>query len=158
MVFPGLTGSVADAVSAFLAQGQERLRPLKVLQGASVFGIAATRPDQVGQNVADIALHTDYIAPMLYPSHWNAGEYGVVHPDRQPYDIVKASLADFVAKVGPTGRTLAPWLQDFDDGMHYGAAEVRAQITAAKELGVESWLLWNPNTQYSSAALPPLAA
>ena len=95
---------------------------------------------------------------MLYPSHWSAGEYGVADPNHQPYDIIKASLADFVAEVSPTGRTLAPWLQDFDDGAHYGAEEVQAQIAAAKELGVESWLLWNPNTQYTSAALPPLAA
>jgi hypothetical protein len=158
MVFPGLDGSVADAVAGFLGKGQAILRPLKVLQGASVFGIAATRPDQVGQDVASMSRHTDYIAPMLYPSHWNAGEYGVADPNRQPYDIVKASLADFVAEVSATGRTLAPWLQDFDDGAKYGAAEVQAQITAAKELGVESWLLWNPNTQYTSAALPPLAA
>ncbi len=158
MIFPGLDGSVADAIAGFLGKGQAMLRPLRVLQGASVFGIAATRPDQVGQDVASISRHTDYIAPMLYPSHWNAGEYGVADPNQQPYDIVKASLTDFVAEVGPTGRTLAPWLQDFDDGANYGPAEVQAQITAARELGVESWLLWNPNTQYTSAALPPLAA
>ena len=158
MVFPGLQGTVADAIGGFLTKGQAMLRPLKVLQGASVFGIAATRPDQVGQDVPTIARHTDYIAPMLYPSHWNKGEYGVADPNRQPYDIIKASLADFVAEVAPTGRTLAPWLQDFDDGVAYGDAEVQAQITAAKELGVQSWLLWNPNTQYTASALAPLPA
>ena len=158
MVFPGLQGSVADAIGSFLSQGQALLRPMKVLQGASVFGIAATRPDQVGQDVPTIARHTDYIAPMLYPSHWNKGEYGVADPNRQPYDIVKASLADFVAEVAPTGRTLVPWLQDFDDGVRYGDAEVQAQVTAANELGVESWLLWNPDTRYTASALPALAA
>jgi hypothetical protein len=63
-----------------------------------------------------------------------------------------------VAEVAPTGRTLVPWLQDFDDGVHYGEAEVQAQIAAAQELGVQSWLLWNPDTQYTAAALPALAA
>jgi hypothetical protein len=155
MVFPGLTGTVDAAITGFLTKGQEMLRPLKTLQGASVFGIAATRPDQVGQNVPDIAAHTDYIAPMLYPSHWNKGEYGVADPNRQPYDIVKASLADFVSEVAPTGRAVAPWLQDFDDGVPYGVPQVDAQIQAAKELGVDSWLLWNPNTQYTEAALSP---
>jgi len=158
MVFPGLQGSVADAVGGFLGKGQAMLRPLKVLQGASVFGIAATRPDQIGQDVPTIARHTDYIAPMLYPSHWNRGEYGVADPNRQPYDIVKASLTDFVAEVAPTGHPLALWVQDFDDGVPYGDAEVQAQLTAAKELGVQSWLLWNPNTQYTASALPALAA
>jgi hypothetical protein len=158
MVFPGLQGSVTDAIGGFLEKGQAMLRPLKVLQGASVFGIAATRPDQVGQDVPTIARHTDYVAPMLYPSHWNRGEYGVADPNRDPYAIVKASLADFVAGVASTGRPVAPWLQDFDDGVHYGDAEVQAQIQAAKELGVHSWLLWNPNTQYTTTALPALAA
>jgi hypothetical protein len=158
MAFPGLQGSVADAISGFLGKGQALLRPLKVLQGASVFGIAATRPDQVGQDVPAIARHTDYVAPMLYPSHWNRGEYGVADPNRQPYDIIKASLADFVAEVAPTGRPVAPWLQDFDDGVPYGDAEVQAQITAANELGVQSWFLWNPDTQYTASALPALAA
>jgi hypothetical protein len=156
MVFPGLSGGVDEAIAAFLAKGQALLRPLKTLQGASVFGIAATRPDEVGQNVPAIAAHTDYVAPMLYPSHWNKGEYGVADPNRQPYDIVKASLSDFVTEVAPTGRAVAPWLQDFDDGVRYGAPEVQAQIEAAKELGVESWLLWNPDTVYTEAALTPI--
>jgi hypothetical protein len=157
MVFPGLAGSVDDAITGFLTKGQAMLRPLKTLQGASVFGIAATRPDEVGQNVPAIARHTDYVAPMLYPSHWNRGEYGVADPNRQPYDIVKAALGDFVAEVAPTGRAIAPWLQDFDDGVPYGEAEVQAQLTAAKELGVDSWLLWNPDSQYTASALPALS-
>jgi hypothetical protein len=157
MVFPGLTGGVDEAIAAFLAKGQEILRPFKTLQGASVFGIAATRPNEVGQNVAAIAAHTDYVAPMLYPSHWNKGEYGVADPNRQPYDIVKASLADFVAEVAPSGRAVAPWLQDFDDGVPYGVPEVQAQIEAAKELGVDSWLLWNPDTRYTEQALSPMS-
>jgi hypothetical protein len=82
----------------------------------------------------------------------------VADPNQQPYDIVKASLADFVADVAPTGRALALWVQAFDDGVPYGATEVQAQIEAAKELGVQSWLLWNPNTQYTPSALPALAA
>jgi hypothetical protein len=156
MAFPGLTEGVDQAIAGFLAKGQAILRPFKTLQGASVFGISATRPDEVGQNVAAIAAHTDYVAPMLYPSHWNKGEYGVADPNRQPYDIVKASLADFVADVAPSGRAVAPWLQDFDDGVPYGVPEVQAQIEAAKELGVDSWLLWNPDTRYTEQALTPM--
>jgi hypothetical protein len=160
MVFPGIPSAdagVTSSVVEFLSKGQAMLRPLHTLQGASVFGIAATRPSQVGQDVAAIAMHTDYVAPMLYPSHWNRGEYGVADPNREPYDIVKASLADFVLAVAPTGRPLVPWLQDFtENGVPYSDAQVEDQIRAANELGVSSWLLWNPDTQYTMDALGPV--
>ncbi len=161
MVFPGIDSNVDHVTSSiveFLTKGQAMLRPLHTLQGASVFGIAVTRPTQVGQDVSSIAMHTDYVAPMLYPSHWNNGEYGVENPTRQPYDIVKASLADFQEAVAPTGRPLVPWLEDFSDkGVTYGDAQVQDQIRAAEELGVASWLLWNPDTLYTQTALAPIS-
>jgi hypothetical protein len=160
MVFPGIASADQDVTSAvvdFLTKGQSMLRPLHTLQGASVFGIAATRPSQVGQDVGAIAMHTDYVAPMLYPSHWNDGEYGVPDPTRQPYDIVKASLADFMTAVAPTGRPLVPWLEDFSDrGVTYSDQQVQDQIRAAQELGVANWLLWNADTQYTATALAPI--
>jgi hypothetical protein len=160
MVFPGVASSdqnVTSSIVDFLSKGQSILRPLHTLQGASVFGIAATRPSQVGQDVGAIAMHTDYVAPMLYPSHWNNGEYGVADPTRQPYDIVKASLADFMTAVAPAGRPLVPWLEDFSDrGVTYGDQQVQDQIRAAQELGVADWLLWNPDTLYTASALAPI--
>jgi hypothetical protein len=160
MVFPGIASAdenVTSSIVEFLTKGQTMLRPLHTLQGASVFGIAATRPSQVGQDVSAIAMHTDYVAPMLYPSHWNNGEYGVADPTRQPYDIVKASLADFQTAVAPTGRPLVPWLEDFSDkGVTYGDQQVQDQIRAADELGVPNWLLWNADTVYTQTALTPI--
>jgi hypothetical protein len=92
---------------------------------------------------------------MVYPSHWTDGEYQVDHPNQQPFDIVKASLADFQAKVAGTGTPLMPWLQDFTLGYSYGPKEVRAQIDAAAQLGIGDWLLWNPEVRYTSGALSP---
>lgn len=155
MVIPGLPGNSSNAVVDFLTKTGDALRQRCVYQGASLFGIAATRPDAVGQDVPRIARHVDYIAPMLYPSHWTAGEYNVQNPNKQPFDIVKASLADFQAKIAGTGKYLAPWLQDFSLGQAYGPAEVRAQIDAAASLGVTDWLLWNPGVAYTTPALSP---
>ncbi len=150
MVVPGLgTHTTAEFVASFLAEGLSRMRPLGVLQGASVFGVAASRPGLIGQDVPTMATHLDYVSPMLYPSHWNKGEYGVADPVRQPYDIVSASLVDFQAAVLTTNAALVPWLQDFDQGAKYGPTEVAAQIKAGADLGVDSWLLWNPSSQYS---------
>ena len=88
------------------------------------------------------APHVDYVAPMVYPSHWNRGEYGIADPNRDPYGIVKASLADFKASVASTGRPLVPWLQDFDDGVHYGDAE----HWVCGDHAVSKWLLTGTTT------------
>ena len=48
---------------------------------------------------------------------------------------------------------LRPWLQDFSLGHTYGPEEVRTQIRAVEDLGLEEWLLWNPANRYTPAAL-----
>ena len=155
MVFPGLTGTPEAAIASFLGEAQRQLRPYDVFLGASVFGIAATRPTEVAQPIRAMARHVDYIAPMVYPSHWAAGEYDVPNPNAQPYDIVFRSLADFRKQTKGTGARVVPWLQDFSLGVEYGPAEVRAQIRAAADRGIQEWLLWDPTVTYTAEALAP---
>ena len=31
----------------------------------------------IGQILEDMAVHVDYVAPMVYPSHYRKGEYGI---------------------------------------------------------------------------------
>lgn len=157
MRFPGLHGSPSAAVVAFLRRSRLALRPYHTFVGASVFGIAATRPSQVAQNVAEMARQVDYIAPLVYPSHWGAGEYDVPDPNAQPFDIVRRSLFDFQRDVTGTPARLVPWLQDFSLGVAYGPAQVRAQIDAARRDGVDEFILWNPGVVYTRGALDPNA-
>ncbi|MCU1345855.1 MAG: hypothetical protein JWL70_2121 [Acidimicrobiia bacterium] len=147
MVFTGLQGSPGDSVTAFLAESHAMLRALKVYQGASVFGISATRPDQIAQPIPQFARNVDYLSPMVYPSLWNKGEYGIKDPKAAPHDIVRASLADFQKAMAGTNRPLMPWYQNFSG---YGSGEVGAQVQAGKDLGIESWLLWSPTVTYTA--------
>ena len=89
MRFPGLKGSPSAAIVGFLRETRRALRPYKTMLGASVFGIAATRPDQVAQDVPAMARQVDYIAPLVYPSHWGRGEYNVSDPNAEPFAIVE---------------------------------------------------------------------
>ncbi|MDQ6727327.1 MAG: putative glycoside hydrolase [Actinomycetota bacterium] len=155
MLIPGLPGSTSNAIVDFLAGTHAALRARGVFQGAAVFGIAADNPEVVGQDIPRMARNVDYLAPMLYPSHWTNGEYNVKNPNKQPADIIKASLADFQGKIDGTGKALMPWLQDFSLGVPYGPTEVRAQIDAAASLGVGDWLLWNAEVTYTKGALSP---
>ena len=157
MVFPGLEGEADDAVVAFLDETEKRLARYETFVGVSVFGIAATRPDEIAQNVPLMAQHVDYVSPMVYPSHWGTGEYGLESPESNPYEIVNASLKDFKTAVRGTGARVVPWLQDFSLGVTYGPDEVKAQIQAAKDVGTYEWLLWDPEVSYTSTAIPATA-
>ena len=153
MVVPGLDEDPEQAVTDFLAQARRRLAPYETFLGASVFGIAATRPEEIAQDVPAIAREVDYVAPMLYPSHWGPQEYGVANPESEPYAIVRRSLVDFRRIVRGTGARVVPWLQDFSLGVEYGEPEVRAQIDAASGADIDEFLLWDPRVTYTGAAL-----
>lgn len=155
MHIPGLQGEPEDAIIDFLRLSFGPLREQGVYQGASVFGIAASRPEPVAQNIERMSRWADYIAPMLYPSHWVRGEYGVDHPNAEPYAITEASLRHFQQVAEGSGTVWVPWLQDFSLGHPYGPAEVQAQIQAACDLGVDSFLLWNALVDYTAEALVP---
>ena len=160
MVFPGLKGGEAAAersVASFLAETQRALQPYHTFLGASVFGIAATHPDEIAQNIPMMSRHLDYVSPMVYPSHWSSGEYSVASPDTQPYDIVYRSLKDFVHLTKGTGARVVPWLQDFTLYSSYGPAQVAAQVKAATDAGAPEFLLWDPNVTYDASGLSATA-
>jgi hypothetical protein len=154
--FEGLTTAPEQSIADFLAETRPKVRKHGALLGASVYGISATRPTQIAQDITLMAPFADYVAPMVYPSHWGRGEYGVAHPEASPYDITARSLADFVKLTEGSATAVIPWLQAFTLQVPYGAAEVRAQIEAAEANGIRSFILWDPNCRYTqAAALPP---
>jgi hypothetical protein len=97
---------------------------------------------------------------MVYPSHYYTGSFGFRVPNAYPYEVVLRALHDAErrsASVEGAGRT-RPWLQDFSLGQPpYAAAEVRAQIQATYDAGIDEWILWNPGSRYTEAALEPVA-
>ena len=157
MVVPGLVGPSSASVADFLAETHAALRAEGAFQGASVFGIAATAGDSIAQDIPAMARVVDYLAPMTYPSHWGPGQYRVPSPINQPYDIVAKSLADFQRVAEGSGVRFLPWIQDFTlHGVRYTPDMVRAQIDAAASLGIDGFLLWNPNVRYQADALTPI--
>ena len=100
-----------------------------------------------------MAEQVDFISPMMYPSHYARGEYGLKNPNREPYKVINRGLRDAKERLGPASYKLRPYLQDFSLGFRYGPAQVRAQILAAKHQGIESWILWNAGNKYHWDAL-----
>ncbi len=102
-----------------------------------------------------IAPYVDYVCPMIYPSHYKSGSYGIANPAAEPYQTVYQSLSLGLAKLaaaGLPGEKLRPWLQDFNLGATYTADMVRAQIQATEYVGLQSWLIWDPKNVYTEEA------
>lgn len=143
----------------FLVEARRRLKPLGVKLSIAVFGLTTTDDTGmgIGQHLARMAEQTDYVCPMMYPSHYHRGEYGIPDPNRDPYRTIHLGLRDAVKRLGPDVGRLRPYFQDFSLGFHYGPAQVRAQLFAAARMGVTNWVLWNPQNRYTWSAIPSAA-
>jgi hypothetical protein len=148
---------------------------------ADLFGMTTTNFDDlsIGQVQDRAAPYFDFIAPMVYPSHYPKNFLGLGDPNDYPYEIVhhamKVGVERMLASTTPmqgflherigtttpalyskptyTGDRLRTWIQDFDYGGDYDAADVRAQIQASYDAGVYSWMIWAPSNIYTQDAL-----
>ena len=149
---PGLETTPEEAIVEFTRLADERLAPYGVQHAASVYGIAADRPEQIGQDIPAMAEHLDYVAPMIYPSHWGVGEYGVADPNRQPYDIVRATLEVWDEAVEGRRARVVPWLEDTTYRAWDRPFQVREQIRATRDHGIAEWMMWNPGSRFTPEA------
>ena len=147
--------SKADAIIGFLKEAQKRLQDYNIVLSADLFGLTTTVKGDlgIGQDITRVAQYVDYISPMLYPSHYSQGIYGIENPARSPYQIIAKSLADAKEKLGPDANKIRPWLQDFSLAHSYNKKEIKAQIRAVEDQKLSSWLLWNPSSRYTIEAL-----
>jgi len=140
-------------IANFLQYASARLHPLGVRVSADVFGLAATHDLGIGQVPKRIAPYLDAVYPMVYPSHYSAGEYGIQDPDAYPGRTVARSLLDFRRQLKGDHMTLIPWLQDFSLGRAYTIVELTDEIAATRRQHTRGFLLWNPEGLYTWEAL-----
>lgn len=152
-----------------------------VIISADLFGMVTTNTDDlnIGQVLERALPYFDYIAPMVYPSHYPPNFNGWKNPNTVPYDLVKFVMSAavrrtiatstvintfegvYIASTTPKMYTKAsfdknkirPWLQDFDYGGNYDIPEVKAQMQATYDSGLTSWVLWSPSNKYTAGAL-----
>ncbi len=156
IVYPGKTKTAPGwVITEFVHYATKRLKPLGVRVSTDLFGLAATRDLGIGQVPRRLAKYVDAIYPMVYPSHYGDGEYGLESPNAAPGTTVEWALSDFRKQMKKGKAELIPWLQDFSHGRTYGLAEVKAQIEAARLMGARGYLLWNPLGVYTPGALAP---
>ena len=153
--------------SAIIAQFAAEAAPALHTAGAALafdtFGLTTIVPhdDGIGQVLEELAPHLDYFSPMVYPSTWTPGWFGLEYPPAEPFTVVLASVSAAMSRLaGYEAIIVRPWLQDFHDyqeqKLFYGASEVRAQIEAAAQAGAEGFMLWDPSLQYQVELLREL--
>lgn len=156
-VFPGATVSKPDALAGFLRLAQERLHRIGARNTADIFGLVTTirGPLEVGQHWEKISPHVDVVLPMVYPSHYPRGAFGIERPNSEPYAIVKKAIDGARARDEKLGITRAehvrPWIQAFSIGQPtYGPEQITAQKQAIYDAGYKGWILWSPGSHYDT--------
>ncbi|MBP9717224.1 MAG: hypothetical protein KBD44_00735 [Candidatus Pacebacteria bacterium] len=148
---------------------------------ADLFGMTTTNYDDlsIGQVQERAVPYFDFVAPMVYPSHYPDDYLGLGDPNDHPYQIVHHAMQTGVERLLATTTKVASftherigtstpavyqkpvyeashlrtWIQDFDYGGDYGPTEVRAQIQASYDAGVMSFMIWAPSNRYTKGAL-----
>lgn len=138
-------------ITGFLEEAAARLHPHGCLVAADIFGFITTvlGDGGIGQELGPLSLTVDVLSPMLYPSHYTRGWFGLDRPNDHPGTVVSEALADGVDRVEGSA-VIRPWLQDF----YYTPAQVREQIDAAEERAL-GWMLWNARSRFQTEALAP---
>ena len=151
----------AEALKEFYKFVDNTFRPKGIPISADLFGMTTSNSDDlgIGQILGDALQHFDFVAPMVYPSHYPATFLGYKSPATKPYEVIKYAMDSAVvkAKMASTSpNKLRPWLQDFSiGGVVYTPEMVREQIEATYDSGLDSWMLWNASNKYTKEALLP---
>ncbi len=130
-----------------------------IITSADLFGLTTESTDDMGiGQVWEKALpYFDYLAPMVYPSHYPSGQDGFKNPADHPYEIIHKALSGAVKKTnavpGQDIHKIRPWLQDFNLGATYTGAMIRSEMKAVYDNGLNSWMLWDPRNKYTPSAL-----
>jgi len=153
--------SKAQTIQSFLLEARRELAPLKAYIAADVFGLVTVTKDdmRIGQYWEAVSNAVDYICPMIYPSHYANRTYGLDVPDKYPYELIDRSLRDALKRnrAMETPAQIRPWLQAFTatwvkGHISYTPTQIKAQIKAAADNGVRSYLMWHPSGKYNAAA------
>lgn len=191
------SGSKSDQLELFFKYLHEHMSSAGIPTSADIFGMTTTNTDDlnIGQVLEKAMPYFDYIAPMVYPSHYPPNFNGWKNPNQHVYDLIHFVMESAVTRANATSSKinligskpvmvdkvvpatidkatstiqvhsglftkesypaskLRTWIQDFDYGGTYDIPEVKAQIQASRDVGVDSWMIWAPSNRYTTGAL-----
>lgn len=144
-------------IKNFFAYLNHELKIVPIPKSADLFGMTLWRKDDmnIGQTIENAAPYFDYLAPMVYPSHYPSGFNGYANPAAHPYEIIFESIqkgSERLLAASSTPSKLRPWLQDFDLGSDYDANMIKKEKQALYDSGLNSFMMWNASNKYTEEA------
>ncbi|HMP85560.1 MAG TPA: putative glycoside hydrolase [Candidatus Paceibacterota bacterium] len=141
-----------------------------LVTSVDLFGMTTTTKDDlnIGQILEKALPYFDYVAPMVYPSHYPPHFNGWADPNKYPYELIHFVMGSAIERINEfknnleiseeirnrvSVKQLRTWIQDFNYGGTYGPKEVRAQIDASVDVGVPDFMIWSPSNRYTKDAL-----
>mgnify|MGYP005664141183 CR=1 FL=1 len=148
-----------QAISDFLRTANRALRFHNVYTSVDTYGYVCWNKSDtnIGHTIKSLSQHSDYIAPMLYPSGFGAGILGFTDPTDHPFEIINASLNAALERAEISPSRFRPWLQSFKDygfdRKFFRSKEISEQIKGAEDASSSGWMLWNPSSRFSAKGL-----
>ncbi len=157
ILYPDASVSRSDLLERFFQHIDTHVRKQGIPTSADLFGLTTNTTDDmgIGQILEKAMPYFDFIAPMIYPSHYPKNFQGYPNPATKPYEIVTFAMKQGVERASVVGfgpEKFRPWIQDFDLGADYTAAMVQDQIRALGEQGISSYMVWDPSNKYTVGA------
>lgn len=166
------------ALEEFYVYLHDQLEGTGMVTSADLFGMVTTNTDDlnIGQVLERALPYFDYIAPMVYPSHYPKGFRGYTNVNANAYNIVHFSMSSAVRRTTATETSIPsfayerigtstpavykkpaypatkmrPWIQSFDYPVPYTPAMVQEQLKATVDSGLDSYYVWDPANKYRS--------
>lgn len=158
-----------EVITSFVEKIHALTKARGIPLSLDVFGVIAFGKDadlhNLGQDPSELAKHAEFLSPMVYPSHFDAGFMNFDAPADHPELVgmgvkhMAAELAehDGDAQSHPGLAKIRPWASAMrHTATNYGAAYIQEEIRTSDHGGGTGWLLWNPGQVYDVAwsALP----
>lgn len=150
----------AMVIKSFYSYLHSELAPAGITMSADLFGQTTINTDDlgIGQILENTLPYFDYVAPMVYPSHFSDGFDGFANPAADPYSVIKLTMTRAVERAVAASSSpdkLRPWLQAFDYKAAYPPAAVESEKQAVYDSGLSGYMLWNAASEYNVPELMP---
>lgn len=117
-----------------------------IIVSADVFWLVTnTNLFQIGQNLESFSLYFDYVAPMIYPSHYASWYLGQSVPDNAPYKIFYDSMNTAKSKIDDLNNKLDIAQTGTGDLLIQWVFKTSAEKTSLQKVDynkIRPWLQW----------------
>ncbi len=162
---PGSNGARIKAIRDVVRRVHEVTKARKVPLSLDIFGVTTSGDrndiEMLGQDIGVLGPECEALAPMVYPSHYDAGYHGWAEPGNHP-EIVGIGTKGAVAQLNAAkvkGTVIRSWLQAFSwKTPEYGPKYLVEEARQAEINGGVGWMMWSPSNEYSAAwrGFPPV--